>query len=192
MKANLQRAPWYEGEPTVETIAALELLSGTWREAAMRFTSIREIRMAARRPEPMGIQTFLNQVLDEKFKEAGWDGSESRYRLRDTWFRVTFRHQMGLGSDLLDATRLSALEGVKQCVILGAPLNFLKVISPKDAGSLSSFEKIAFQVARLDGAVAPPLLVGSLIPESKIPANVYDQVFGKRLKADSFQSRDLY
>jgi hypothetical protein len=73
---------------------------------------------------------------------------------------------MGLGSDLLDAVRLSSLEHVEQCVILAAPMDFLKVISPRDAGSLSSFEKIVFQTAQLEGAVSPPLLIG----------------FGKRLR----------
>jgi len=182
MRVALQRGPWYRGEPSQETVSAIALLDGVWREAATRFSTIREIRIAAGRSEPMGIQTFLNQVLDERFQEAGWDGSESRYRLQNTCVRITFRHQMGLGSDLLDAVRLSSLERVEQCVILGAPLDFLKIISPRDAGSLSSFEKIVFQTAQLEGAVSPPLLIGSLSPVSRLSKHVHAEVFGKRLR----------
>ena len=149
----------------------------------MRFATMKTVRLAAGRPEPMGIQAFLNEVLDERFRAAGWEGSEARYRLGNTWVRVTFRHQMGLGSDLLDAVRLSSLEGIDQCVILGAPLSFLRIISPKDAGSLTSFEKLSSQVAQLQGAVSPPLLIGSVVPVSKLSKPVHDQVYGSRLKA---------
>jgi hypothetical protein len=180
MKTELQWAPWYQGRITTETKDALDLLEGTWREAAIRYATIKSIRAADGRNEPKGIQTFLNQVIDERFKAARWDGAEGRFRRSNTWVRVTFRHQMGLGSDFLDATRLAALEGVKQCVLLGAPLQFLKIISPRDANALSSYEKIVFQAAQLNGAVSPPLIVGSLQPFSKLPKNVQEVVFGSR------------
>ena len=180
MRVELQWTPWYQGQATVETLGAIGLLDGTWREAANRYATIKAIRAADGRNEPKGIQAFLNQVIDERFNEAGWDGAEGRFRLSSTWVRVTFRHQMGLGSDFLDATRLAALEGVEQCVLLGAPLDFLRVISPRDAGALSSFEKIVFQAAQLNGAISPPLLIGALHPVSRLPKNIQDVVFGSR------------
>lgn len=180
MKAELQWTPWYRGRANTESLNAIELLDGTWREAAIRYATVKAIRSADGRNEPKGIQAFLNQVIHERFEEAGWDGEEGRFRFANTWVRVTFRHQMGLGSDFLDATRLAALEGVEQCVLLGAPLAFLRIISPRDAGALSSFEKIAFQAAQLNGAISPPLLVGALEPVSKLPHEVREVVFGKR------------
>lgn len=180
MRAELQWTPWYQGDASGETLDAIELLDGTWSEAASRYATIKLVRAADGRNEPKGIQAFLNQVIDEKFSEAGWDGAEGRFRLSNTWVRITFRHQMGLGSDFLDATRLAALEGVEQCVLLGAPLDFLRVISPRDAGALSSFEKIVFQAAQLNGAISPPLLIGALQPVSRLSRHVQDVVFGSR------------
>lgn len=182
MKVDLQRVPWYDGELTEEALGGIQLLAGAWREATERFTTMQAVRKAASRPAAMGIQASLNEVIDERFHEAGWEGDQARFRMANTWFRITFRHQMGLGSDFLDAVRLSSLEGIEQCVILGAPLEFLRVISPKDAGSLCSFEKIALQASRLEGAVAPPLLIGALKPVSQLPKSVSMLVYGSRLR----------
>jgi hypothetical protein len=180
---NLTRAPWYEAEATPETEMARELVDGTWHDACDRFATISEIRKKSGRPEPKGIQAFLNEVLTERFEAAGWDASDSRFRLGNTWVRITFRHQMSLGSDLLDAIRLSALDGVEQCILLAADNEFLRVISPRDASVLCSYGKILPQVVRLAGAVTTPIMVGELIPQSPVSASSTKIVFGERLRS---------
>jgi len=183
MKLELQRAPWYHGDPTEETKSANDILNGVWSEAASTFVTMREVRAKIGGSEPMGIQPFINEVLERRFKDAGWDASDSRFRLNNTWLRITFRHQMSLGSDLLDAIRLSAIEEIEQCVLIGASLDFLRVISPKDAGVLCSFEKIVNQTARLNGATPSPLLVGKLSPLSLLSEKVHAGVFNNRVKS---------
>ncbi len=182
MKATITRAPWVEDELTVESMAALELLNGSWKEACARFVTMSQIKVMAGRNAPKGIQLYLNEVLTERFVEAGWDADDSRFRLNSTWVRVTFRHQMSLGSDLLDAVRLSATGGVTQCLILAASPEFLRVITPSDAMVICSSEKFVSQVARMNGAINSPIFIGELTPSSKLDPSVSEVVMGSRLR----------
>jgi hypothetical protein len=181
VKAEIVNAPWYSQGLTKEAESALELLDGTWSEACNKFAVAVQTRSSSHRGEPKGIQSFLNEVLTDRFLDAGWDCSDSRFRLNSTWVRVTFRHQMSLGSDFLDAIRLTALDDVEQCLLLAAGLDFLKIISPRDATVLCSFEKIAAQLSRLNGAISTPILIGELTPKSSLGKEVSKLVYGQRL-----------
>ena len=104
MKVELKRPTWYTAEPTIEAIEGLELLNGVWREAATRFTAIRSIQESKGKITVFGIQKLMNQVIDERFLAAEWEGNNSRYRKEDTWVRIT-RAPMSF-SEFFDAIKM--------------------------------------------------------------------------------------
>ena len=185
MKVALENAPWYPGKVTEDAKAGISLLNGVWREATLEFHAIRALRQRNGGTEPKGVQKFLNQSIDSRFEEAGWDGSDGRFRRGSTWMRVTFRHQMSLGSDFLDALWLSRKEGVSQCLILAAPLEFLKIITPNDAGALTSYEKVMQKVALLNGIYDVPLILGCLTPQSEVSTTILEGLTGARPRGRS-------
>lgn len=181
MKVELSGTPWYVAPPSAEAEEALGLLNGVWAIAAERFAVQIEINRLANKPPPRGVQKFINSVIDKRFKAGRWQGEDSRFRKGGTWFRVTFRHQMSLGSDLLEAVRLPKAEAVTQCVILAASDDFLRVITPGDWRVLSSYPKLSIEVGRLLDVFEPPLLIGELSPASPLSATAQKAVFGSRL-----------
>lgn len=182
MKVRLVRPRWYTSELTVETNEGLSLLDGVWREATNLFMIHRELRKGMGKPEPLGIQAFLNDVIAQKFLDAGWAGDQGRFIKGRTWFRITFRHQMSLGSDFYDAIRLPKAEDIEQCVILAADDNFLKVITPRDWRSLCSFSKLSAQMSQMEGSFSPPLFIGELKPLSELSPKVHGVIYGSRLR----------
>ena len=182
MKVKLVKPNWYTGNPTAETTEALELLVGTWREAANHFALNHELKANLGKSAPLGIQPFLNAVIEERFLDSGWSGEDGRFKKKRTWFRITFRHQMSLGSDFLDAIRLPKSENIEQCVILAASDDFLRVITPRDWRSLCSFSKIAGQMAQLEGHITPPLIIGELSPVSQLSQSASSLIYGPRIR----------
>ncbi|CAN2188736.1 hypothetical protein MCEMRE130_00470 [Candidatus Nanopelagicaceae bacterium] len=182
MKVRFVRPRWYTSEPTLETNEGVNLLDGVWREAANLFIIQSEIRKARGKTEPLGIQPFLNDVITQRFLDAGWLGEEGRFTKGQTWFRITFRHQMSLGSDFYDAIRLPKAEGIQQCVILAADDDFLKVITPRDWRSLCSFSKVSAQMSQMDGSFTPPLLIGELKPNTELSPTAHGVIYGSRLR----------
>jgi len=173
MIVRLQTAPWYKAAPTLELREACEVLGdGVWREAAVNFYAERSARVKRGLSAPKGIQSFLNRTIGERFEAAGWDSLDGRYLKNSTWVRVTFRHQMSLGSDILDAVRLHAKENLSQVAILAAESGFLRLVTPNDAAALVSFEKLRVAVAELEGVVKIPLIIGALSPTSDLPAEI--------------------
>lgn len=126
------------------------------------------------------MQKVLNKVIEEKFHSAGWDGDSGYYVRNRTWVRVTFRHQMSLGSDIVDAIKVCKKEGIELAVILAANRQTLNVISPNDAGALVSYEKLRNEVMSLDGALDIPLVIGELTPSSKPSQVISDELLKER------------
>ena len=182
MKVRLVRPSWYKSEPTAETNEGVNLLDGIWREATNLFIIQGEVRKGLGKSEPLGIQPFLNDVISQRFLDSGWTGDEGRFTKGQTWLRITFRHQMSLGSDFYDAIRLPKAEDIKQCVILAADDDFLKVITPRDWRSLCSFSKLSAQLAQMDGSFSPPLLIGELKPFSALSQKAHGLIYGSRLR----------
>jgi len=173
MKVTLLSAPWYDGQPTPALLEACRVLGdGTWRDAAVGFYAERAARVRRGRSAPKGMQGELNKVIARDFERAGWLGADGRFAKDRTWVRVTFRHQMSLGSDILDAARLCARERYAQVAILAAESGFLRTISPNDCGALVSFEKLRIAVAELHGVLDIPLFLGALTPQSIVPPDI--------------------
>lgn len=173
MRVGLLSAPWYEGPPTDELVEACELLGdGLWREAAVRFYAARAARIRRGKSAPKGMQAELNRLISEKFEESGWLGRDGRFVKGTTWVRVTFRHQMSLGSDFIDAAKVCRREGCTQVAILAGDADWLQLVSPNDCKALVSFEKLRIAAAELQGVLEIPLYVGSLRGGSSLPADI--------------------
>jgi len=173
MKVGLLSAPWYDDEPTAELTEACAILNdNVWRETAVSFYAIRAARLKRRLRAPIGMQGELNKVIDSRFKKTGWIGSGGRFVKNGTWVRITFRHQMSLGSDFLDAAKVCANEGCVQAAILAGESNWLRIVSPNDHGALVSFDKLRIAVSELQGVLEIPLFIGSLAGRSQLPPDI--------------------
>ena len=181
MKVDLRPAPWSSVAPTEELEESIAILGdGTWAAAAEDFYADRAAKLALGKRAPKGIQPSLNRTLTRRFEEAGWDAYDGRFTKRSTWVRVTFRHQMSIGSDIIDAIRAHHRAGMELVAIMAASRSFLQLISPNDAGVLTSYEKLRAEVDSLEGCIDIPLLVGRLDPVSALRADVARTVAGER------------
>lgn len=180
MKLDLYRPSWVGDNIDFNVEAVNDEIRGSWSEAAQRFASDRRAKLAAGQRPPSGVQPYLNRVLDEWLTKAGWDGVGRRYFKDDIWLRITFRHQMSLGSDLLDAIKVTAKGGARIAVVAAAGEEFLRAVTPNDASVLTSFEKLAAEARDLEGALRNPILIGCLRPVSVLPPVTTSIVFGPR------------
>lgn len=153
---------------------------GSWSEAATLYAAERSAKLGAGKRPPIGVQPSLNRVLSQQFEAAGWDGEGQRFLKGGVWLRVTFRHQMSLGSDIVDALKVIAKGDAQVAIIAAATTEFLRVISPNDYNALTSYEKIIAEVRDLEGALTAPVLIGRLRPASTLPPATASIVFGPR------------
>jgi hypothetical protein len=150
MRVRFVAPPWGKPEPTAEMYEAVEILgNGIWSAASVDFYAKREALVHAGKRAPKGMQQTLNSIIDERFYESGWDGEAGCYVKKETWVRVTFRHQMSLGSDIVDALKVCKKEGIKLAIILASSRETLNLISPNDAPGLDFFSKITSRSAEL-------------------------------------------
>ena len=169
MQARLFPAPWIENvrlTPEAEEAVAV-ISSDVWKDASIRFSAERELKIRSGKSAPKGMQRYLNEVLNDRFIQKGWEGDAGYFFKNKTWIRITFRHQMSLGSDFLDAIKVCKIEKMETAIILAANRNTLNTISPNDAAALVSFEKLQNEVMSLNGALDIPLLIGELTPKTK-------------------------
>lgn len=165
MRVRLVAPPWVKAELTEEAAEAVNIIGDDlWKEASIRFSAERENKLRAGKSAPKGMQRYLNEVLVEKFIDNGWEGDAGYFFKDKTWVRVTFRHQMSLGSDILDALKVCKIEGMKLAIIMAANKRTLDIISPNDANAIVSFEKLENEIMSLNGAIDIPLLIGELTP----------------------------
>ena len=173
MKTNLYVAPWTKPELTDEAKEAIKIISDdVWKEASIRYAAERDVKIRAGKSAPKGLQRFINEVLSEKFLANGWEGDSGYFYKNQTWIRITFRHQMSLGSDFIDAVKVCKKEGMKLAIIMAANHETLKLISPNDASAIISYEKLANEVMNLCGAIDIPLLIGELTPFTSASSDV--------------------
>lgn len=183
MKIRLVRPLWNQSEPTNETIELANLLDGVWRESANLFYLESKLSRTKGKSGPLGIQPFLNETINQRLADNSWEGIDGRFSKKRTWIRITFRHQMSLGSDFFDAIRLAKSENFEQCILLAADDEFLRVITPRDWRSLCSFSKMSAQMAQLEGFFDTPLMIGELKPNSKLSPDLHKFIYGERLRS---------
>lgn len=152
------------------------VLEGSWAEAASDYAAEWRARRSQGRRGPVGAQKHLNAVIDRRFREAGWNAHSSTYMCEGLWFRVTFRHQMSLGSNFLDALKAVVRHGFDVAVIAAATRDFLESISPADAPALTSFEKLRADYSDLEGVISVPIVIAALEPSSLVTGPVLDAI----------------
>lgn len=173
MKTRLLASPWAAPQLTRETAEAIELLQDdVWKEASVLFAAERETKLKAGQSAPKGMQRYLNDVITKRFTSNGWTGGAGYFFKEKTWVRITFRHQMSLGADILDAIKVCKKEGMQQAVILAANRKTLDLITPNDAAAIVSFEKLEREIMNLNGALDIPLLFGELSPISSASRDI--------------------
>ena len=138
----------------------------------MLFAAERETKLKAGQSAPKGMQRYLNDVITKRFTSNGWTGGAGYFFKEKTWVRITFRHQMSLGADILDAIKVCKKEGMQQAVILAANRKTLDLITPNDAAAIVSFEKLEREIMNLNGALDIPLLFGELSPISSASRDI--------------------
>lgn len=183
MNVRLLATPWTKPQITNETVEAIEILKDdVWKDASILFAAERESKIKSGKNAPKGMQRYLNDVITERFNSNGWIGDAGYFVKESTWIRVTFRHQMSLGSDILDAIKVCKKEGIQQAVILAANKKTLDLISPNDASAIVSFEKLEREIMSLNGALDIPLLFGELTPASSASSEINEELKKTRLR----------
>jgi len=185
MRVTFECAPWVGDDVSTHLEDIPGILQGSWLEAAEEFFAARLVKESMGRKAPKGLQPYLNRVLEKRFEAAGWSCEGGRYWAGSRWVRITFRHQMSIGSDIVDSLSFACRSSADAVAILAADERFLRTISPNDAGVLTSFEKLRLQVRELAGCLDIPLVIGRLEPASPLPDPVARVVMGKR-------ERDVY
>ncbi|MBR0534286.1 MAG: hypothetical protein IJK19_06315 [Bacteroidales bacterium] len=177
MKTRLLASPWTKPQLTRETAEAIELLhDDVWKEASVLFAAERDAKLRSGQSAPKGMQRYLNDVITKRFTSKGWIGEAGYFFKEKTWVRVTFRHQMSLGADILDAIKVCKKEGMQQAVILAANRKTLNLVTPNDAAAIVSFEKLEREIMSLNGALDIPLLFGELTPLSSASSDINEEL----------------
>ena len=181
MRAQLYAPPWGMPDMTAEGNEAVEIIADNlWADSATQFYAERDAKLRMGKRAAKGMQATLNKMLVEKFDSRGWYAEAGYFTKGNTWVRVTFRHQMSLGSDLIDALKVCKRFGVKLAMILAADRATLNVISPNDAAALVSFEKLEREIFDLDGVMDIPLVYGKLTPLTHASRAVENQLLKDR------------
>ena len=192
MRLRYTAAPWAAPELTPEAAELADILADdVWSESSVEFYAKRDAKIRLGKRAPKGMQKTLNAVIDRKLTEAGWLGDSGYYVKGSTWARITFRHQMSIGSDFLDALKVCKKQGMELAVIIAANRETLDVITPNDAAALVSFEKLRSLALDLDGAMDIPLLIGELTPMTFAPSDIDAEIRKYRPRDTTVSSESL-
>ena len=138
------------------------LMDGAWGNASDLFSARNHVRIEQNRAPKVGKQSDLNDVLEGRFEENGWQGSDGRYFKDSTWIRFSFRHSMSLGSDFLEAFRVHKLESFQLICLMYADENLLENIWPSGGQALCSYDKASAYWSQLHSVLEMPLVLGRL------------------------------
>lgn len=191
MKATLYSVPWAKPKFTEELSEAIGIIGDNiWRDASIHYIAERENKIKAKKSPPKGMQRQLNEVLVNRFKEKGWYSDSGYFVKNRTWIRITFRHQMSLGSDIIDALKVCKIEGMELAVILAADRETLNVISPNDAAAIISFEKLQNEILSLNGAMDIPLVIGRLTQLTSASKDISSELLKERPRDTTIPTLD--
>lgn len=181
MKLRLVSAPWTTPKITEELVEAQKIIADdVWKEASINFYAVREAKLNNGKSAPKGMQRYINEILDSRFRNAGWEGDAGYYFKNKTWIRVTFRHQMSLGSDFINALKVCKKDDMELAVIIAASIDTLKIISPNDANAIVSFDKLLNEMMSLDGVIDIPLMIGELTPLTVASTGINKELIKER------------
>jgi hypothetical protein len=181
MKVTMYSVPWIRPHLTKELSEAISIIGDNiWKEASIHYIAEREIKAKANKSQPKGMQRYLNEALVNRFRDNDWYSDSGYFFKNHTWIRITFRHQMSLGSDFLDALKVCKKEGMELAVILAADRETLNVISPNDAAAIISFEKLQNEVFSLNGAMDIPLVIGKLTQLTSASDDIRNELLKNR------------
>jgi len=184
-------SPWTDQVPCDALMEIVNILQeGVWRQAATEYYGEKTKAQQNGKVGPQGVQSFLNRIIDQRLMEYDWRGSQGRFKKDDAWARITFRHQMSLEADILDALYEQKRQGAGQTAIIAAGNDFLRVISPNDWRALCSYEKLKAACERLEGCLDFPLFLGLLEPFSDLPKEVAALVNAPRPRGLTIPRRD--
>jgi hypothetical protein len=138
------------------------ILDGAWSSASDLFSARNHVRKEQNRTLKVGKQSDLNDVLQARFEENLWRGSDGRFFKDSIWIRFSFRHSMSLGSDFLEAFRVHKIEGFQVMCLMYADENLLEKIWPSGGQALCSFEKSSAYWSQLNSVLDMPLVIGRL------------------------------
>lgn len=138
------------------------ILDGAWGSALDLFSARNHVRQQQKRTPKVGKQSDLNDVLEARFEENLWHGSDGRFFKDSIWIRFSFRHSMSLGSDFLEAFRVYNLEGFQVVCLMYADENLLQKIWPSGGQALCSYEKSIAYWSQLNTVLNMPLVIGRL------------------------------
>jgi hypothetical protein len=138
------------------------ILDGAWGSAVDLFSARNHVREQQKRNPKVGKQSDLNEVLEARFEQNLWHGSDGRFYKDSIWIRFSFRHSMSLGSDFLEAYRVHKLEGFQVVCLMYADENLLQKIWPSGGQALCSYEKSVDYCSQLNTVLNMPLVIGRL------------------------------
>ena len=162
-----------EVKPPAHCVHGLdEALLGVWEESCIDYAARYYAADAVGKSPPRGVQAHINEQIEKRLTSRGWEGSDGRFVRDKTFLRVTFRHQMSLGSDFMDALILANREGMECAVIAAAGMEFARRITPRDFNSIVTFEKLVPYYTRARPLFDIPLSIGELLPASTLPSDV--------------------
>lgn len=170
-----------EVQPPTHCVDGLdEALLGVWEAACLDYAARYYAAEAVGKSPPRGVQAQINEQIEEKLTSRGWYGSDGRFVRGKTFLRITFRHQMSLGSDFMDALILANREGMEHAIIAAAGMDFAKRITPRDFNSIVTFEKLVPYYTRARPLFEVPLSIGELLPISSLPSEVERLINSRR------------
>lgn len=167
MDINLHHAPWHQEAPSKESQELFEIFGNNfWADVCTHFFAEQVAKKNMGKRLDVGMQRTLNKLLADRFRQFGWDAHAGRFAKADTWVRLIFGNSNTLGADFLEALKESKKNHVQTAILLGADRPTLDLISPTDASSMVSLNKIKREVLELDGIFDIPLFYGELFPIS--------------------------
>lgn len=144
----------------------LDSISGAirnvWASAAQEYYAKHIAATAHNLKPPQGIQSLINSNLDKSLLSHDWQGKDGRFVKGSTWLRITFRHQMSLGSDFMDGLLLAKREGIQAAIIAAPSLDFARLVTPRDAGAIVTYHKLEEYFSRARSLFPIPLILGRL------------------------------